>query len=174
MDNGWALLFDLDQTMVITSPIEKLRKARQWPTVYSSFNMTYLPPETLEFIRKTKAIGIMGIVTISPRPYAEKLTKYHKINLPILVAYHDVNRIKPDPECLIKASKKLAIELDHCIYVGDKVEDLLTGQSAGCHPIGITWDGSLESKAAQKITENIFTNWNDVYLSIKQIIGQGD
>src|SRR5258705_7364048 len=104
-----AVLFDLDETLVLTSALEPLRKRRNWPTVYANFSQTALPPATLEFIAKLKALsGVeIGVVTKAPRPYAEKLLKFHEIDIPVLVAYHDVARQKPHPDSLIKAAERL-------------------------------------------------------------------
>jgi len=60
-----AILFDLDETLVLTSALEPLRKRRNWPRVYANFSQTELPPATLNFIAKVKALtGVeIGVVT---------------------------------------------------------------------------------------------------------------
>jgi HAD superfamily hydrolase (TIGR01549 family) len=106
-----AVLFDLDETLVLTSAIEPLRRLRRWSKVYASFGQTTLPPGTVDFVarlRGLKNVGL-GVVTKSPRPYAEKLLKFHEIEIPVLVAYHDVGRHKPHPEGLLRAAKSLSV-----------------------------------------------------------------
>ena len=67
-----AILFDLDETLVLTSALEPLRKLRNWPRVYANFAQTELPPETLKFVSDLRALGDVeiGVVTKAPRPYA--------------------------------------------------------------------------------------------------------
>lgn len=109
MSNGdWAVILDLDETLVLTSNLEGLRKARNWSKVYAAFDRTSLPQGTLEFIEKISRTARVGVVTKSPRSYAERLLEHHGIEVPVIVAFHDVRRVKPDPEALLKASQKLS------------------------------------------------------------------
>jgi len=50
----------------------------------------------------------IGVVTKAPRPYAQKLLTFHGLDVPVIVAYHDVSRQKPHPEALLKAAAKWA------------------------------------------------------------------
>jgi len=69
-DSKKAILFDLDETLVLTQALEPLRKARNWPAVYAGFSQTQLPPKTLEFISGLKATGKfeLGVVTKARDP----------------------------------------------------------------------------------------------------------
>jgi phosphoglycolate phosphatase-like HAD superfamily hydrolase len=102
----WAVILDLDETLVLTSALEALRKKRVWSDVYAAFDKTKLPGGTLKFLKRVAEIAQLGVVTKAPRPYAEKLLAHYKMEIPVLAAYHDVKRIKPDPEALLLASKK--------------------------------------------------------------------
>ena len=44
----WAVLFDLDETLVLSAALESLRRAGDWPKVYAAFGMTTLPPGTID------------------------------------------------------------------------------------------------------------------------------
>src|SRR4051812_46602170 len=105
----WGVLLDLDQTLVLTHEIERLRKRRNWREVYQSFGKTELPPGTADFIRRVQAIARTGVVTSSPRPYAERLIAHHSLDVPVLVAYHDVRQKKPHPEPILRAVEILKI-----------------------------------------------------------------
>ena len=166
----WAILFDLDQTLVITSSLEQLRQRRAWSEVYKSFDKTQLPPGTRVFINKVGKLGQLGVVTTSPRPYAQKLVAYHRLDIPIIVAYHDVIRKKPHPECILKASEEIGIPPKQCIYVGDRIEDLVCTSEAGAIPIGITWDGLLDVNEARKLAYAICTDWDETYSAISNIV----
>ncbi len=95
----WTILFDLDDTLVMTHEIEKLReqacKNGEWKEVYASFNETYLKVQTKQIIRliKTSRHGYrIGVVTSSPRSYAEKLLAYHRLDITVLSAFHDTKK----------------------------------------------------------------------------------
>jgi phosphoglycolate phosphatase-like HAD superfamily hydrolase len=83
----------------------------------------------------------IGVVTKAPRPYAEKLLSFHGLDVPVLIAYHDVSRQKPDPEGLLKAAAKLGLPTRRCIYVGDHPDDMAAAAAATCAGIAVTWAG---------------------------------
>jgi len=77
----WGVLLDLDQTLVLTDAIEPLRRARAWSSVYNSFGKTTLPPGTAEFVARVGQLVKLGVVTTSPRTYAERLLTHHRLQL---------------------------------------------------------------------------------------------
>ena len=92
----WAVLFDLDETLVLSAALESLRRAGDWPKVYAAFGMTTLPPGTVEALGSlNESKHTLGVVTKSPRTYAERLIRHHALGIPVLVAYHDVKLRKP-------------------------------------------------------------------------------
>jgi HAD superfamily hydrolase (TIGR01549 family) len=165
--NNWAVLFDLDETLVLTSSLEALRRTRKWAEAYKGFPKTVLPPGTLEFIDKITPKAQLGVVTKAPRAYAEKLLAFHKIKVPVIVAFHDVRKVKPDPEALLLASQRLAIESANSIYVGDDVSDVQAARAAQFTPIGVCWGERFDIGL-----ETICTNWDDVYNQIMQVISR--
>lgn len=166
----WAILFDLDQTLVLTSSLEQLRRRRAWAEVYKSFGKTQLPPGTRIFVNKVRKLGQLGIVTISPRPYARRLLEYHGLDIPVIIAYHDVSSKKPNPECILKASEEMGIPTNRCIYIGDRMEDIVCAKRAGAIPVGITWDGLLDVNEAEKLAYGICTDWDDMYSTIFTVV----
>ena len=88
---GIGVMLDLDETLVISRAIESLRRNRQWKECYAQFASTLLPDGTVEFLRKLQTLAAYGVVTTSPRPYAEKLLAFHglKIGLPDLLYQRD-------------------------------------------------------------------------------------
>jgi HAD superfamily hydrolase (TIGR01549 family) len=174
-DSGkWAVLLDLDQTIVITSALEQLRRTRQWARIYRSYGVTTIPAGTREFLLKVRAIAYMGIVTNSPRPYAERLLAYHNLDLQVLVAYHDVACHKPHPEPVLKASTLLRTEPRRCICIGDSLEDIASAVSAGAHAIGVAWDGLRHPELREAGALRVCSNWQDVMRAIeRQVPRQG-
>ncbi len=158
----WGVLLDLDQTLVLTDAIEPLRRRRAWFKVYNSFEKTALPPGTVRFLSKANELAKLGVVTTSPRPYAERLLAYHRILLPVLVAYHDVVHRKPHPEPIIKAAAKLGLGPSKCIHVGDQIGDIEAAQRAGAMAVALSWDGAIDQASVGKTT-SFCTDWDEVY-----------
>lgn len=161
----WAVVFDLDETLVLTSMLERLRRARNWGAVYASFTQTVLPKDTLRFLEKLSARAQLGVVTKAPRPYAERLLAHHGMTIPVLAAYHDVERVKPDPEALLLASKKLGIPPERCVYIGDDANDVQAARSAGFTPIGVCW-----GEPADIGLEHVCASWHEVYKMLEELI----
>ena len=170
MDFKWAVLFDLDQTLVLTADIEHLRRKRAWQEVYRSFSSTSVPPGTQSFVKSVAKIARLGVITTSPRPYAEKLLSYHNLDIPVIIAYHDVVRRKPYPDSIVKASEYFDILPGHTIYIGDLVDDILAASRAGAFPIGISWDGTLRYKATASNAYALCDNWDEVDVAISKIM----
>jgi len=161
-----AVLFDLDNTLVITDALEPLRRAGDWRAVYGRFRETILPVGTPKFLQELAREFTLGVVTKSQRRYAEKLVAYHKLDIPVLIAYHDVTKQKPHPEGLLKAAAKLAVEPTNCIYIGDHADDIEAGRAANTRPILVCWNsrGQSHSECAGLHT------WQEVLTAISQIV----
>lgn len=168
--DSWAVLFDLDQTLVLTASLEPLRQKRAWAEVYRSFAQTSLPPGTKRFVRKVSEFAKLGVVTTSPRPYAERLLNYHEIKIPVVIAYHDVLRRKPNPECILLASDRIGVAVTRCICVGDRIEDSMAAKQAGAIPINITWDGSLDMQTAKQWATAVCKDWAGTYKAITNLV----
>jgi phosphoglycolate phosphatase-like HAD superfamily hydrolase len=166
----WAVLLDLDQTLVLTQAVEPLRKRRLWSSVYKSLNATFLPPGTMDFLNKIQKIVKLGVVTTSPRPYALRVLAHHRIDIPVLVAYHDVSKLKPHPEPILKAAEKLNILPSLCIHVGDQEGDIVAAHRAGAVAIGISWDGSLRPFPTSKRSMGPFDNWSGVFDAVENLL----
>jgi HAD superfamily hydrolase (TIGR01549 family) len=160
-----AILFDLDETLVLTRAIEPLRRARRWADVYAAFSQTSLPNGTFEFLVSVSGLAQLGVVTKSPRTYAEKLLAHHGIEVPVVVAYHDVSRVKPHPEALLLASQKLGVEPSKCIYVGDDENDVRAAKAAAFSPVAVCWGERIDLGI-----EPICMSWDEVHAEIARFI----
>jgi ATP-dependent DNA helicase RecQ len=169
----WGILLDLDQTLILTSAIEPLRRRRAWSEVYKSFEKTALPAGTAEFVLKATRLAKLGVVTTSPRSYAERLLSYHRLDLPVLVAYHDVSQRKPNPEPILKAAARLGLEPTQCIHIGDQPADIAAAVSAGAIAIALSWDGTLDVSRSEAEVAGFCSNWNEVYDIIATVVRRG-
>jgi len=164
MKQRWAVLIDLDQTLVETSALARLRHQRKWTQVYQLFHLTTLFPGTHHFLQEIQKRPLLslGIVTTSPRPYAERLVAYHRCQIPVIVAYHDTPRQKPFPDPILIAAEKLCIPPTNCLHIGDAPNDILATLRASAIPIGLCWDHSLRSQAASLPEFPLCSNWGEV------------
>jgi HAD superfamily hydrolase (TIGR01549 family) len=165
-----GVLLDLDNTLVLTDTIEALRR-KPWSRCYAAFGLTKLPPGTVEFIEQLRPLATLGVVTMAPRPYAEKLLAHHNLPIPVLVGYHDVVRRKPHPDPIAKATAMLQIPARDCVYIGDSPDDIVAAASAGAVPIGLTWDGSLFTKKEAEIAAEVCGDWSGVMEVLRKLIG---
>ena len=126
-----AILFDLDMTLVDTSTLKKMRSERKWDEVYKNIPSTKIIVDK-DFILHDIMMDICkGIITSSPRKYAELVCNYHNIQAPILTAYHDTKRHKPDTEPIYHACNQLNLKPSDIAYVGDSVSDMHAILEAG-------------------------------------------
>lgn len=123
---------------------------------------TSLPPGTREFLEEVPRVGPIGVVTSSPRSYAEKLLRHHAIEVPVLVAFHDVARRKPHPDPLLRAAAELGLPPDRCVYVGDADADILAAVAAGAVPLGITWEGPRPPREILARARAWCASWGEV------------
>ena len=165
-----GVLLDLDETLVLSSAIEPLRRERRWSEVYDSLGLTTLPPGTLPFLEQAGRLGRLGVITMAPRGYAERVLAHHRLTVPVLVAYHDVTRRKPDPEPIIRAATQLGLAPERCVYVGDAGTDMVAANAAGAVPIGISWDGKLFADPDRKRAFALCRNWPGVIQAVESAL----
>jgi HAD superfamily hydrolase (TIGR01662 family) len=167
----WAVLFDLDETLVLTSQLEALRRTRNWQAVYAAFDRTILPVGTDSSLKRLSEAGHrIGIITKSPRSYATRLVQHHSLEIPVLVAYHDVQRHKPHPESLLKAASGLSISPNRCIYVGDHQDDVLAARAAGFEIIAVCWGTSVNALDVKPVC----ASWKDILSEVERITAGGE
>jgi len=138
-----GILLDLDDTLVLTKVIEYLRHRREWQAARAAFGQTSLPPGTREFVAGLSAMGHVGVVTSSPRPYAESLLRYHGLDLKVLVAYHDIAWRKPAPDALLAGARQMGVPPSRCVSIGDRDLDDLAARAAGMGSILVDWGNGL-------------------------------
>lgn len=135
-----SIIFDLDQTLIDSSALEALRASRQWRSVMQNLHLIKLHTETRTFLQELNRMNVkIGVITNSPRMYAEQVLKDNGIRYDCLVAYHDVVRRKPHPEAFHKALEQLQVRCEECISIGDQDNDILASRAANIPAIGVNW-----------------------------------
>lgn len=158
-----GVLLDLDETLVLTSRLEPLRKARNWPEVHRRFGETALPPDTAAFVDQLRPFARVGVVTTSPRSYAEALLAHHRLDVPVLVAYHDTVRRKPHPDPLVRALEILGVPASRAAHIGDREADDAAAHAAGVASILVSWSGGTAPPGA-------LSSWDAVLASLRQML----
>jgi HAD superfamily hydrolase (TIGR01509 family) len=114
---------------------------------------TKIYPNTVYVLNSLKGRYKLGIITNTTKKLAEKiLTNFSLINYFDIIIGGDEGNPKPAPDLIHKASKKLGIETEKILFVGDTKADLLAGKAAGTKTVIIT---TSESKSNLEKEENI-------------------
>ena len=134
-----GVVFDLDDTLVDTSPLRWLRDSGQWRPAVGRLNETRLFDGVDELIHKLRKRDILwAIVTTSVSYYADKLIDHFDLRGATLVAFHDATP-KPSPEPIALALKRMSLKPDETIGIGDSENDLLAYRAAGLRAVGAGW-----------------------------------
>ena len=168
----WAVLFDLDGTLVESARLKTLRDTRRWSDVYASFALSEVRPGTRSMLAATAEFAQIGVITMAPRTYAERLLRYHALAVPVLVAYRDVSRLelKPHPRPILLAAELLHVPPARVIYVGDEIRDVVAARRAGAHAIGYG-DNGLEDDPRAAGAAAFAHNWTEVADAVQEILG---
>lgn len=101
------VIFDFDQTLVDTAPVEHLRAARNWKAVMAQASKLTVYDDVHELLKELHESGeTLAIVTKSPDMVAKAFIREHRWPIDIVLGYHQVRARKPDPEGLVLAMKK--------------------------------------------------------------------
>jgi len=106
-------------------------------------------PDTFQALDKLRNLGCkMGIVTNTSKEAANRMLLTHGISdfFDVVVTREDVKRLKPDPEGILVALKKLAAQ--DFFFVGDLVHDSQAAKKAYGVAITVNRNPSNKSKFA--------------------------
>ncbi len=95
-------------------------------------------PGSLEIFSFCKKNGIKtGIISTKMRKETDPVLKALGMKPDVTVFQEDVNKVKPDPEPVITACKKLGVMPRGALLVGDHWSDMRSAKSAGSLAIGV-------------------------------------
>jgi HAD superfamily hydrolase (TIGR01509 family) len=143
-----AVIFDLDQTLVDSSAVEPLRKARLWKDIPASLTKVSPYPGICDLVQRLQAKGVPTcIVTRSPKSYAQQISRHCGINGLEIIGYHDVApNIKPHPAAYILAMERMKVDPDATIAIGDDANDIRAAHAANIKSAAALW-GCSNSEA---------------------------
>ena len=134
------VIFDFDQTLVDTSPVEALRAARRWREVMAQAPKLVVYDgigELLATLHEKRQP--LAIVTKSPDMVPKAFIKQHRWPIDIVIGYHQVRKRKPDPEGLLLAMSQAGAAPAETFHVGDQPEDTEASRAAKVAAIGSAW-----------------------------------
>jgi HAD superfamily hydrolase (TIGR01662 family) len=134
------VIFDFDQTLVDTAPVEALRAARNWKGVMARVSSLKVYDGIHDLLAELKAAGQdIAIVTKSPDMVAKAFIREHGWPIDIVIGYHQVTRRKPDPQGLHLAMSKVGASPGLTYHVGDQAQDTEASRGAGVTALGAAW-----------------------------------
>lgn len=110
-------------------------------------NRSRIFPDTLPALRKLRKLGCkMGLVTNTSREAANGMLSMHgiKVFFQAIVTREDVKRLKPDPEGILLALRKLSER--NFFFVGDNIYDSQATEKAGGISIIVNRNASKKLK----------------------------
>ena len=123
---------------------------------------TKVLPGVIELLENLRRENIKtGIVTTTTKEMTEHILKHSGLfdYFDVIVTRDDVKKLKPDPEPIIYALKKLKLNKDECIMAGDHPNDIIAAKAAGIKAVAIpsAYDrNELEKYAPDYVFDNIY------------------
>lgn len=103
-------------------------------------NDVQLYPEVKDVLAQLKSKGMkLGIVTHLPRSvFLTHLQNFGIENhFDAIVTFDDTDEHKPSPKPLLTALSQMSVNPENAVFVGDMIEDILTGKRAGVKTIAM-------------------------------------
>jgi beta-phosphoglucomutase-like phosphatase (HAD superfamily) len=123
--------------------LEKIMEAGKeigWKIFQDEVDVISGVPEIFSYLSE-KNIRI-GVVSSTHEKFMEgKLLPLKKSGLHekigALVSIEDAPKMKPEPDPLLECARRLGVETEKCIYIGDSQEDIIAGKRARMMTIGV-------------------------------------
>lgn len=158
-------IFDFDQTLVDTRPIEHLRSARDWKGVMAEASQLQVYDGVHELLAALHSRGHkIAIVTKSPDMVAKAFIRQHRWPIDIVVGYHQVRRRKPDPEGLQLAMAKGGAVPAKTFHIGDQAHDTEASRAAGVIAVGSAWGVEDTSELVASAPDHLFASVRELHI----------
>lgn len=151
------IIFDFDQTLVNTQPVEHLRAAKNWKAVMAKAKDLEVYDGVHELLRSLHARGErLAIVTKSPDMVAKAFIRQHGWPIDVVVGYHQVKQRKPHPEGLLLAMKQAGARPEDTYHIGDQAQDTEASRAAAVVAVGAAWGIADVSELAASNPDALF------------------
>ena len=124
------------------TPEKRKLSDKIWFEAYSKLKKEVkLFPKAKELLFKLKKNHKLGLVTVrSKKRVSPEIERYGLEGIfEAMITADDVEKLKPDPEALILCAKKLRVDPEDCVYVGDSRGDIIAAKKAGMVSVAVTW-----------------------------------
>ncbi len=159
-----AIIFDLDETLLDTSMLRQDRAHRRWRELAARLDEVQpysddkSRAQAVDLPARVKDMDFqVGVLTHSPRWYAQRLLSAFDIPYDALITGSDGYAPKPDPSSLRAIADELGVAVEDCIMVGDDAADIGAAQNAGALGIGVAW--------SQRAPKSWRRRWPDVAIA---------
>jgi len=162
--NFKAVIFDLDQTLVDSKHLKKLRDSRKWSEVFKKIESIKPYPLIDDIIKKLKSNNIkIAIVTSSPSSYCKNILANNNWEFDSIVAYHDTRNNKPHPEPILLAVKNLKEDPSNVLSLGDREIDIIASKKAGIYSSACLWDSDEANEVKLAKPDFVFNSTKDLF-----------
>ena len=106
-------------------------------------------PGVREALRQARESGLrLGIITRSSHPYADQILARHPLPVTVVITRDELGiaELKPRPEQLWLALRRLDVTPARALMVGDHPTDIACGVAAGAHTAGVLTGTSDEAR----------------------------
>jgi beta-phosphoglucomutase-like phosphatase (HAD superfamily) len=140
---GWLRLIPARMSGRRDGLLEKIMEAVKeigWKIFQDEVDVISGVPEIFSYLSE-KNIRI-GVVSSTHEKFMEgKLLPLRKNGLggqiEALIGIEDAPKMKPEPDPLLECARRLGVETEKCVYVGDSYEDIIAGKRAKMMTIGV-------------------------------------
>jgi HAD superfamily hydrolase (TIGR01509 family) len=87
----------------------------------------------------------------------------------VVITRDEVQRAKPDPDLFLAAARKLGVEMEDCIVVGDSVWDLLAARRARALGVGLLCGGYGEDELVKAGAYRVYTDPSDLLAHLEEM-----
>ncbi|HWI49179.1 MAG TPA: pyrophosphatase PpaX [Rummeliibacillus sp.] len=86
----------------------------------------------------------------------------------VVVSMDDVKHVKPDPEPILLALKKMHLEKENVLMIGDNSHDIVGGQNAGVRTAGVAWSMKGEEFLMQFKPDYMLHHMSDLITIVEE------
>ena len=120
---------------------ELIKEYREWNHIHHD-ELVKEYEGVVETLEKLKEMGLRLVIVSTKRreTIARGLDIMGAAHLfEFVIGIDDVTHVKPDPEPILLAIKKLGVAKEEVIMIGDNSHDILGGKNAGVRTAGVAW-----------------------------------
>ncbi len=90
----------------------------------------------------------------------------------VLITREEVRRAKPDPDLFIAAAKKLTVDIESAVIVGDSIWDMLAARRARGLGVGVLSGGYGQDELERAGAIRVYEDPADLLLHLDEIGGR--